>query len=481
MILISSNIYAQEKTVIDTSKVVPDTSLVGIKFYSPFKTRYVSNFRTRKIPRIYRLLESDFTTNTNWDSVSTYKVQQEISGTTVLIPAFYDFETYAAQQKEFQKKELSLLLIQEGKSEEQQGRGLLDFSLRIPGGENSAFTTIFGKPEVNLRVNGSANMNIGASIQKVEDPNIPEDQQKRIDPTFNQNLQLNIQGSIGDKLTIATDWDTERTFDYQNRLKIEYSGYEDEIIKSIQLGNVSMETGNSLVKGGGALFGIKSVAELGPLRVTSVLSQQKGESKSQTITGGSQEVQFELRPTDYDDDQHFFIDFYNRQQFESNMLDNLPLIGTDFQFSQVNVWIEDATGAASSESFRAYAFVDLGVVENPDGSFEPPNPDNDRLDDQKLEDRRNNNSVQTDDLNLKGSVQPGSYYVKLKRGEDYEFNEALGIISLKRRVGSNSTLAVSFSYSTLEDPGTIVEVGDLEPRDGAITYLKLLRPRNLTP
>lgn len=481
MVFTSLHIYAQQGSVIDTSKVVADTSLVGIKFYYPFATGPVSEFSDRKIPRIYRLSSNEFKTVISWDSLSTYKVQQTIGGSSVFSPQIMDLDTYIAQKKEDQKRELSRALIQEGKKEEQQGRGLLDFSLKIPGGENSAFTSIFGKPEVNLRVNGSANMNVGASIQEIEDPAIAEDQQKRVDPTFNQNLQLNIQGSIGDKLTIATDWDTERTFDFQNRLKIAYTGYEDEIIKSIELGNVSMETGNSLVKGGGALFGIKSIAELGPLRVTSVLSQQKGESKSQTITGGSQEVQFELQPTDYDDDQHFFIDFYNRQQFESNMLDNLPQIGADFEFYDMNVWIEDATGAASSESFRAYAFVDLGVVENPDGSFSPPNPENDRIDGQKLEDRRGNNSVQTDDLNLKGSVQPGSYYKRLVPGEDYEFNSALGIISLKRRVGSNATLAVSFSYSQIGDPNnTIVEVGDLEPRDGSITYLKLLRPRNLT-
>ncbi len=482
MVFTSLHSYAQQGNVIDTSKVVADTSLTGIKFYYPFATGPVSEFRDRKIPRIYRLSSNEFKAVISWDSVSTYKVQQTIGGTSVLVPQIMDFENYATHKKEDQKRELSRALIQEGRKEEQQGRGILDFSLKIPGGENSAFSSIFGKPEVNLRVNGSANMNVGASIQKIEDPAIPQDQQKRVDPTFSQNLQLNIQGTIGDKLTIATDWDTERTFDFQNRLKIAYTGYEDEIIKSIELGNVSMETGNSLVKGGGALFGIKSVAELGPLRVTSVLSQQKGESKSQTITGGSQEVQFELQPTDYDDDQHFFIDFYNRQQFESNMLDNLPLIGTDFDFYDMNVWIEDAIGAASSESFRAYAFVDLGVVENPDGSFSPPNPENDRIDGQKLEDRRGNNSVQTDDLNLKGSVQPGSYYKRLTPGEDYEFNSALGIISLKRRVGSNATLAVSFSYSEIGDPNnTIVEVGDLKPRDGSITYLKLLRPRNLTP
>lgn len=480
-IFASKNSYAQQSGVTDSSKVVPDSLLTGIKFYSSFNESLVSNLKGRNVPKIYRLLTSDFKTEVRWDSMSTYKIQRSINGIQVLLPNIVDFDTYAQLKKEEQKRELSRLLIQEGRTEEQQGRGLLDFSLRIPGGENSAFTTIFGKPEVNLRVNGSANMNVGASIQNIEDPAIPEDQQRRVDPTFNQNLQLNIQGTIGDKLTISTDWDTERAFDFQNRLKIAYTGYEDEIIKSIELGNVSMETGNSLVKGGGALFGIKSVAELGPLRLTSVISQQKGESKSQTITGGSQEVEFQLRPTDYDDDQHFFLDFYNRQQFESNMLDNLPSVGRSFQIDELNVWLEDATGSAAGESVPAYAFVDLGVVENPDGTFELPNQENDRLDDAKLEARRNDNSVRTDDLNLKGSVQPASYYIRLKEGEDYEVDYNLGIISLKRRVGSNSTLAVSFSYVNPNNTNEIVQVGDLNLSDGAFQYFKLLRPRSLTP
>ena len=97
-------------------------------------------------------------------------------------------------------------------------------------------------------------MNVGASIQKLDDGTLPEDLRTRVDPTFNQNLQLNIQGNIGDKSFIATDWDTERQFDFQNRLSIVYEGYEDEIIKSIEMGNVSMETGNSSVSGGKITF-----------------------------------------------------------------------------------------------------------------------------------------------------------------------------------------------------------------------------------
>lgn len=480
VVFTSQGSYAQQQeTVLDTTKVIPDSALAGIKFYHSFDNRTVSKFKGRRVPKIYRLLSNEFGSKITWDSTSTYQLQETISGTSVLAPLVLTFEDYSAERLQMHQRDLSLLLIQEGRKDEEQGRGLLDFSLRIPGGENSAFTTIFGKPEVNLRVNGSANMNVGASIQKVEDPAIPEDQQKRIDPTFNQNLQLNIQGTIGDKLTIATDWDTERTFDYQNRLKIAYTGYEDEIIKSIELGNVSMETGNSLVKGGGALFGIKSIAELGALRVTSVVSQQKGESKTQTITGGSQEVNFELQPTDYDDDQHFFLDFYNRQQFESNMLDNLPLIGTSYIVEDLHVWIEDASGSTSDEAIPAYAFVDLGVVENPDGSFSLPDTSLDRIDNSKLEARRNNSSVRTDDLNLKGSVQPNSFYVQLEQGKDYTFNNALGIISLKRRVGSNATLAVAYSYRDPRDQ-SLKTIGDVDLKSG-IAYFKLLRPRNLTP
>jgi cell surface protein SprA len=72
-------------------------------------------------------------------------------------------------------------------------------------------------------------------------PSLPPDQQRTESiPTFEQNLRLNIQGTIGDKLTIRTDWDTERTFDFENRLSIRYQGYEDEILQSIEMGNVSM-------------------------------------------------------------------------------------------------------------------------------------------------------------------------------------------------------------------------------------------------
>ena len=79
----------------------------------------------------------------------------------------------------------------------------------------------------------------------------------RNEPDFKQQVQINVSGTIGDKLNINADWNTERTFEYENQLKIKYTGYEDEIIQSIEAGNVSLQT-SPLVGGSEALFGIKA-------------------------------------------------------------------------------------------------------------------------------------------------------------------------------------------------------------------------------
>src|SRR5699024_3780593 len=152
------------------------------------------------------------------------------------------------------------------------------------------------------------------------------------------SLQLNVQGTIGDKLSIRTDWNTERAFDFMNRVRVVYAGYEDEILQRLEMGNVSMQTGNSLIRGGGALFGLKSVVKLGALKLTSVLSQQEGEGQTEVITGGNQEKELAIRPIEYENDRHFFMDFYTRQQFEENV-SNPQQLGQALRLTEVNVWV----------------------------------------------------------------------------------------------------------------------------------------------
>ncbi len=460
---------------------VPDSLLTGIKFYSINSPSITSSIPlgTNRRKRLYGFQLGFDNTSITWDTLSTYKISRTMYNRTVYKPTVVDFNEFANLIKQQQKRDIQSLLVEESKSQEETGRGLLDFKINVPGGENSAFTTIFGTNEVNLRVNGSANMNVGASIQKLDDGTLPPDLRTRIDPTFNQNLQLNIQGTIGDKLTIATDWDTERQFDFENRLSIVYRGYEDEIIKSIEMGNVSMETGNSLVSGGKSLFGIKAVSELGPLKVTSVVSQQRGKNDSKTISGGSQETEIDLNPADYEDGRHFFLDFFNRSVFEQALADPQNIL-QPYQVTELYVYVRKATDIVQDENaIPAIALLDLGVNEFPGGL---PGNEFDRFDQENLDALRSTESTATnDDFDATSQEYVDASFELLEEGIDFTFNRALGFISMRTYINSGDAIAVAYVY-TDPNTGAPVEVGEFPSKvsEGDRLYLKLLRPGGMT-
>ncbi|MGM0546276.1 MAG: cell surface protein SprA [Bacteroidota bacterium] len=430
-------------------------------------------------PKLFYIQLPQEQTRIQRDSLGFYYSQRLLHDMPMASTLQMDFEEYAQRSQRRFVRENWQQLVQEQQAQEGDQAGLLDFNLDIPGAEESTFTTIFGKPEVNLSINGSANMNVGASIQTTENPEIPEDQRRQIDPTFEQNLKLNIQGTIGDKLSIQTDWDTERDFDFMNRLSIMYEGYEDEILQSLEMGNVSMETGNSLIRGGSALFGVKSVAQIGSLTLTSVLSQQEGEGKTETITGGAQEQEISIRPGDYESDKHFFLDFFTRQEFENNV-SNPQQQGQALQLSEVNVWVLRESSQSEEGERQAIALGDLGVVQDADSNFVPPNEDQDALDEATLEQYRDpSEGVSADDFGVNSSNFVEGYFIPLREGADYELNRNLGYISIKRNLGSRQALAVSFKY---RDPqtGESVSVGDVSQGGNERLYLKLLRPQTVT-
>jgi cell surface protein SprA len=462
-----------DSLAVDADSVRFQSNIAGPRHtFSPWKPQ-------RRRSGLAEIHFRDLQPNVTRDSLNNYRVTRELRGTQIGYPVTLDLESYSRRARMQAETENWIRIVQESQRRQDIRRGLLDFRFNIPGGQRSAFTTIFGRPEVNLRVTGTANMNLGVSIQETEDPAIPPDQQKRIDPTFNQNLRLNIQGTIGDKLNIRTDWDTERAFNYENRLSIVYSGYEDEIIQNIELGNVSMNTGNSLVRGGGALFGIKSKFQLGPLELTGIISQQEGASNSQTITGGASEREIDIRPNAYDDNRHFFIDFFARQEFETNMSDP-TVIRRLFNITNVEVWVLNETLQPQEGQRNAVALLDYGTREQ-SGRFFAPDERFDRFE-QSLVDqfRPESISVSADDFNVLADEFVTGIFVPLREGSDYFLDENLGIISLQAPLNPRQALAISFSY---RDPvtGQIIYVGDVNQGDTQRLFLKLLRPGGLTP
>lgn len=434
----------------------------------------------------YVRLEGDRTA-ARLDTAGGYVSRRHLMGLPVTPPYRMDFGEYARRSFEAAKRRNWQELIAAADSAGRQGRrglaaeegGLLDFTMDLPASEQSTFSTIFGRPTVNLRINGTANMNVGASISTTENPQIPPDQQTQVDPTFTQDLQLNIQGTIGDKLSIATDWDTERPFDFMNRLSILYEGYEDEILQSVEMGNVNMETGNSLLRGGAALFGVKSTAQVGALQLTSVVSQQEGQGQTQTITGGAQEQTLSIRPADYEADRHFFLDFYARQRFEPNMADPQQL-GQALQLSEINVWMLRESTQSTEGERQAIAMVELGVRRDGSGGYLPPDGEGDAFPDDLLNRFRDpSTGVSASDFGVDPAEFTEGYFIPLQEGTDYEVHRSLGYITINRNLNSRQAVAVSFKYV---DPqtGRTVSVGDVSQGGGNRIYLKLVRPQNVT-
>lgn len=437
-------------------------------------------------PGFYRIRLSGDHTEVRLDSTGRYVSRRFAFGVPSGEPYRMDFGEFARRSLEAVKQRNWREIIAAADSADAARSllaggegGLLDFSLDLPAGEQSTFSTIFGQPTVNLRINGTANMNVGASISTTENPQIPPDQQTQVDPTFTQDLQLNIQGTIGDKLSISTDWDTDRSFDFMNRLSIRYEGYEDEILQSVEMGNVSMETGNSLLRGGSALFGVKSTAQLGALRLTGVFSQQEGQGRTETITGGAQEQEITIRPADYEADRHFFLDFYARQQFEQNMSDPQQP-GQALQLSEINVWVLRESSQSTEGERQAIAMVDLGVDRNADGSYNPPDDEEDAFPDGLLDQFRDPSAgVSAGDFNVDPAEFAEGYFIPLQEGTDYEVHRSLGYITLNRNLNSRQAVAVSFRYVNPQT-GETASVGDVSQGGGSRIYLKLIRPQNVT-
>lgn len=106
---------------------------------------------------------------------------------------------------------------------------------------------------------------------------------------------------MGDKLKFNMTYNTDATFDFDSKnLKLKYDGKEDEIIKSIEAGNVSMTTGSSLIKGSTALFGLKTKMQFGKFSITALVSQQNSESQTVSTKGGAQTTKFSINADDYD-------------------------------------------------------------------------------------------------------------------------------------------------------------------------------------
>lgn len=179
-----------------------------------------------------------------------YTARETVAGLDARVPVEADLTAYRELRRREDARSNFRDLAASRARRQNTGRGGLGITLDIPGGNKSAFSTIFGKNEVDLRVNGSANVDLGFAYQKNEQQEAATGRAGRLDPDFGQELGLSVRGTIGDKLTIDVNYDTQNTFEFENQVKLLYEGYDDEIIQRVEAGEPAAGAGhvNGLVR-----------------------------------------------------------------------------------------------------------------------------------------------------------------------------------------------------------------------------------------
>ena len=366
------------------------------------------------------------------------------------------------------------------------------------GGET--FDRIFGSNIINIVPQGSAELIFGINISHTENPTLSE--RLRTIPTFDfqEKIQMNVTGTIGDKMQLGINYNTEAMFEFENRTKLEYSGKEDEIIKKIEAGDVTLPLNGTLITGSYSLFGLKTELQFGKLTMTTVFSQQKGESSVVEVKGGSQISDYEITADNYEANRHFFLSQEFRENFDG-ALSNLPIVSTGLNIEKIEVWITNQTSRFEDVSNRnIIAFLDLAEnqanIYNTVPAFQgtpgaPVNPSNNTngLYEQlntTYGNVRNIDQVADAFAGLYPGFQIGRDYEKIENARklterEYTVNRQLGYISLNVALNNDEVLAVAYEY-TLN--GQVFKVGEFST-DGITApdalILKLIKGTALSP
>ncbi|YCO56665.1 cell surface protein SprA [Psychroserpens sp. MEBiC05023] len=392
----------------------------------------------------------------------------------ILTPAEYQKLVLAEQQRLYYKQKIDAAAGQKDGTEDEQKNLLPEFYIN-----SGFFETLFGGNTIEVIPQGSVEMDLGVLFTKQDNPTFSPRNRSNFTFDFDQRISLSLLGKVGTRLQVTANYDTESTFDFQNLVKLEYTPTEDDIVRKIEVGNVSMPLNSSLITGAQSLFGVKTELQFGKTRVTAIFSEQQSQSQSVVAQGGGTVEEFEFFGRDYDENRHYFLAQYFRDEYDDAML-RYPFINNNIQITRIEVWVTNRSNQTDNVR-NVVALQDLGEFETiglnggiPPGGFLSPSgsqlPDNDNnaFDPANIGNGGSFLSPAVRDITTaeQGILTPANEGFdfgklenarKLEQGRDYQLNQQLGYISLNQRLLNDEILAVAFQYTV---GGEVYQVGE---------------------
>ena len=423
-----------------------------------------------------------------------YYVYEKIGRSWFRKPGYLTFEEMTAykQRKDeadyFQRRLNTTLNL---------NRRINDPKLRVREGYFNRLFSNTGIPKVEIRPQGDVTLTAGYMGQNIKNPTLPERSRRNGGFDFDMQANFGLNAKIGDKLNFPVTYNTLANFQFENQLKLDYTGGNDQIIKRIEAGNISFPAKGTLMPGASTLFGLKTELQFGKLFVTTVLANQNSSRQQMQMQGGAGLQQFQVKADEYEENRHFLLAQYFREKFNLNM-QKIPAVTTPVQILRMEVWVTNRTGS-TTENRNVVALMDLGeyLPNNPNiislATTDLPNNGSNNLYQRLISDPANRDaSLVTNRLSSYGMVAVQDFertFARKLRPDEYYFNPQIGFISLNTVLQADEVLGVAYQYTV---NGKVYQVGefstDVTPDTTAtnsgtqkVLFLKMLKATSQRP
>ncbi|MDB5140639.1 MAG: cell surface protein SprA [Mucilaginibacter sp.] len=436
-------------------------------------------------PNLVRTIEYDPATN-------RYILYERVGNLLYRPPQYLTFDQYL-HLKERENQRINFQQLSDNYAYQSQQPGFIP-QIQV---RSQTFNQIFGGSTIDIRPQGSAEAIMSGQLNQNNNPLFNTQQRNQFNFNFDQKIQLNVTGTIGDKLKITTNYNTDAQFQFENQIKLEYTGHQDEIVQKIEVGTVSMPLNTTLITGSQALFGVKAQFKFGKLDVTTIFSQQRSQPQTITIKNGSQQGSFKISASAYDANKHFFLSQFFRNNY-NKALANIPLISSNVNITKIEVWTTNRTNSTTG-SRDVLALMDLGenqpyntkLIQGgagftglPAGFKGPgfPQQSNSLLNNLPANTRLTNDPQNTIASYFASSGAANNYakltYARLLTAKEYTLHPQLGYISLNYPLNNDEVLGVAYQYTY---NGVQYQVGEfssdvpVDPNTPKVLYVKLLK------
>ncbi len=424
------------------------------------------------------------------DTTGYYNFGTKMAGTYIQAPYAMTFDEYA----KWSEQQLMARLFREKNAANYESKGKEAFDFADMHFELGPAEKIFGPGGVRITTQGTAELKMGMTLKNVANPSLPISRRKTTSVDFDEKINFNMTGKVGDKVNMNLNYNTDATFDYDaQNMKLKYEGKEDEIIKLIEGGNITFPSNSSLVTGSSSLFGIRTDLQFGKLSLQAVISQKKSSTTSVSSKGGTQLTSFEIDVADYDENRHFFLSHYFRSKYDSWMK-TLPNSTSGVTINRVEIWVTNNTGATENTR-NIVALTDLGEpteifnrnLWTGGGALVPSNNANTEYSSMVniYSAARDINQTTTVLDGISGFVG-GTDYEKLEKARllgsnEYTLNSSMGYVTMNSSLRTDQVLAIAYEYTYA---GVTYQVGEFS---GDVTdvnqalFVKSLRNTSSNP